>query len=252
MRDDLYSQMREQEGYYWWHVGKRKLVLRMIEKFFPAGEKELPVKILDVGCGTGIMLQELRSYGKIWGLDNNDKALQYCRQKKAGDFLLKADLEQELPFKESFFDAIMCLDVLEHVQNEELILSEFFRILKKDGVLILMVPAYQHLWSYWDRMARHYRRYNTRHLENILKQNSFKVEKLTYYYLFALLPAVIFRLFKSRRNLTAKSCSSDFIALPVLLNKFLLLLAGIERHLLSVISLPAGLSLFCLVRKEKP
>lgn len=251
MRDELYDQMREQEGYYWWHVGKRKLVLEMLKKFFSTGGIKLPAKILDVGCGTGIIMQELMSYGKIWGLDINDKALQYCHAKKAGDFLLKTDLEQELPFKESFFDAVLCLDVLEHIQNEELVLSEFFRILKKEGVLILMVPAYQYLWSYWDRMAGHYRRYNTKRLENILKQNGFKVEKLTYYNLFALLPAIIFRLIKSRFSLTAENCSSDFIALPVLLNKFLLLLAEIERQILSVINLPAGLSLFCLARKEK-
>lgn len=251
MRDDLYDQMREQEGYYWWHVGKRKLVLRMLKEFFPIGEKKLPAKILDVGCGTGIMMQELRSYGKIWGLDVNDKALQYCRAKKAGDFLFKANLEQKLPFPEDFFDLVVCLDVLEHIKKDQFVLSETKRVLRNDGFLVVIVPSYQRFFSYWDKVAGHYRRYDRKYLKNSLQQAGFSIEKISYFNLFALLPAVIIRLIKSRFNLTAEKCSSDFIALPVWLNKFLLLLAGIERHVLSVINLPAGLSLFCLARREK-
>lgn len=250
MRDDLYNQLNEQEKNYWWHVGRRKLVLKMLDNFFSIGERKIPLKILDVGCGTGIMMKELKSYGKIWGLDINDKALQYCHAKKAGDFLFKADLEQKLPFKEDFFDLIVCLDVLEHIKKDQFVLSETRRVLKKEGSLVVIVPSYQRFFSYWDKVAGHYRRYDREYLKIILQQAGFSIKKISYFNLFALLPAVIFRLIKSRQSFAVKDYSSDFIALPDWLNNFFLFLSKIERVLINSVNLPAGLSLFVVARKE--
>jgi len=250
MRDDLYEQLNEKEEHYWWHIGRRKLVLEMLKKFFWAEKREFPARTLDLGCGTGIMMQELKPYGKIWGLDSNAKALHYCREKKAGDFLFKTDLEQKLPFKKDYFDIILCMDVLEHTKKEHFVLSEARRVLKRKGYLIIMVPSYQWFFSYWDKVAGHYRRNDSKSLKIILQQTGFRTEKISYFNLFALLPAIIFRSIKSGQKLAIKDFSSDFVALPGWLNNFFLFLSRIERILINFISLPAGLSLLVVARKE--
>lgn len=251
MRRDLYDEQNRLEKYYWWHIGKRKIALEMVEKYRMKEKKRKSIRILDLGCGTGMIMKDLKPFGEIWGVDNSNDAIQYCRDKKAGDFLIRANLEKKLPFEKNIFDVVICLDVLEHIKNENLVLSEMKRILKGKGIILVTVPAYPKLFSYWDRTVGHYRRYNINHLKDIFKRNNLKIEKMSYYNLFALFPAIIFRSIKSKQSFKTKNYSSDFIALPGLFNKFLLLLSVMERNILGIINLPAGLSILCLARKEE-
>jgi 2-polyprenyl-3-methyl-5-hydroxy-6-metoxy-1,4-benzoquinol methylase len=250
MRQDLYSEMYRQEEYYWWHVGKRKIVKTLLKKY---NLLENPLaRILDVGCGTGMILKEISSQGEVWGLDNDEQALKFCR-KRGLRFLKKANLQQKLPFEDQSFDVILCLDVLEHLKNEDLSISEFRRLLKPKGMLVITVPAYPALWSYWDEISGHQRRYSPKTLVDLLKRNNFQVTKLSYFNFFVFLPVVLIRIFKSILGKKAKSrgdYTSDFIELPVFLNNFLLFLAEIERAAIIKINIPAGLSLVCLGRKK--
>ena len=65
------------------------------------------------------------------------------------DHLLCADA-MCLPFEAGTFDAIVSMDVLEHISDDALALREFYRVLKPGGRVVLMVPAYPHLWSEHD------------------------------------------------------------------------------------------------------
>lgn len=243
--------MSRQEEYYWWHVAKRELVLDWLKKYFcrVKGDKE-ELKILDVGCGTGMMAKELHFLGKVWGVDRSDAALNFCRRKDCQSIFNKGNLERKLSFSSGFFDIILCLDVLEHIKEEKGALSELGRILKTNGILLLSVPAYPCLFSYWDKVAGHYRRYNAKSLKTKLEENGFRPERLTYYNFFVLLPAIVFRLIKTLLQHRLRNINSDFIALPNFFNKFLLFLSKMERTFLLKFDFPVGLSVFCLARKQ--
>lgn len=246
MRIDLYQEMYHQEEYYWWHVGKRKLVLSLLHQYLK-GKSEL--KLADMGCGTGKMLEELEKFGQAWGYDCSPKALSFCRQ-RGHKYLSKIDVSRTLPLKDNSFNAALVLDVLEHLKDDNAAVSEYYRVLTRGGILVVTVPAYQFLWSYWDKMLGHKRRYDKKNLVSKLEKKGFVVQKICYYNTFIFPMAFIFRFLKGIFQRNNQNPGSDFISLPFYLNNFLLFLSGIERFFIQKSSLPFGLSLICIAKKE--
>ena len=95
---------------------------------------------LDVGCGDGIIAEFIKEKAKnIYGIDNDSRELDKARKRKLKVVRLDLDSEQ-IPFKVNFFDVITCLDVIEHVIDPNALLKEMYRVLKKNGTLILSTP----------------------------------------------------------------------------------------------------------------
>ncbi|MCL4397629.1 class I SAM-dependent methyltransferase [Patescibacteria group bacterium] len=235
MREDLYPEMYRQEKTYWWHVAKRQLVKRFLQ-----GKK-----ILDVGCGTGSMLSELKESGyDAYGLDGSREALVFCR-KRGLEKVKAADFEKPLPYPAGTFDTVLCLDVLEHVEHDDKLLSGIYELLQDGGRLILTVPAYQFLWTYWDEMLGHKRRYTLGQARKLVANSGLRVEKATYFFC-PHSPAFIIRLIKSRLGGRQES---DFVELPPAVNNFLLFAAAVERFLLRFINMPFGVSILIVAKK---
>jgi len=95
-------------------------------------------KVLDVGCGTGLLLSLLVKKNKTFGTDISEKAVKIAKQK--GLNVKKGDAEETFPFKTNFFDFVICKDVFEHLKNPEFTLREISRVLRKDGLLLAHVP----------------------------------------------------------------------------------------------------------------
>lgn len=102
--------------------------------------------VLEVGCGAGIISLELaKTAKKVVGVDVTETALVFGR--KLADLLGYSHVEfkkgdaENLEFEDESFDLIVCSEVLEHLLNTEKAISEFYRVLKKDGTLILTTPC---------------------------------------------------------------------------------------------------------------
>jgi SAM-dependent methyltransferase len=103
---------------------------------------------------------------------------------------------QRLPFKESSFDAVICLDVIEHVKNEKQTIKEIFRVLNYGGWLILSTVnenfpfTYDPINYFLKRFKSHLsigvwgfghkRVYNIKKLEKLLEKNGFKIKKIKF------------------------------------------------------------------------
>jgi 2-polyprenyl-3-methyl-5-hydroxy-6-metoxy-1,4-benzoquinol methylase len=139
--------------------------------------------ILDAGCGTGHNMQSVQSKGYYVGCDIMPEALEFCRSNGA-DCLVQSD-SQALGFRSSSFDMIISLDVLEHIANPMAVMSEFKRLLKDDGVLVLSVPAFRFLWSAHDESLSHFRRYNRSDFEDLVHDSGFQIKKTGYLRLYS-------------------------------------------------------------------
>lgn len=240
-----YSILYKNEESHWWPKSKRELVLFRLGNSL--GKKG---NVLDFGCGSGKMLEELDKKGFFClGLDSSKIAVKFCRQRGVKAFLADFQTLNKKYFK--CFDAVLALDVLEHIKDEGKALSCIKKFLKNSGMLVITVPAFQWLFSNWDTMLHHYRRYDKKTIIQLLERNGFKVQK-SFYWCSFLFPAIaLVRLLRRKKNLVAKS---DFEMTPQFLNGALLWIMRFENWMHGKgLHLPFGTSVFvqAVVHEEK-
>lgn len=245
MRQDLYAEMFRVEDTHWWHAHKRAVVRQFLKLYANRG------KILDVGAGTGKILAELKTEGwQVLGLDGEPEAIIWSA--KRGVEVKRLDLHKKVfPLADHSFEAVIALDLLEHVPNDREVLTEMNRVLKPGGVGVITVPAYQWLFNYWDRILGHQRRYTTGRLAKTCRQSGFEILFQSYYVSLALLPALFVRFLKAKSRPMAQEVISDFQTTPlaVISVPVLKLYFKIERWLLKYLSLPFGLSVVMVIQK---
>jgi SAM-dependent methyltransferase len=254
MRQDLYYDLYTKEQDYWWHVGKRAIVYGLLDRF---GRKRKVAgrRALDVGCGTGLNLDHLSRLAQPVGTDYYEEALQFCRE-RGHTMLCKADAA-ELPFGEGFFDIITALDVIEHLDDDVIALRELRRVLRPGGVAVISVPAYPVLWTYWDDILGHRRRYTTRTLRAAIEKAGLEVLKVSYSNMLTLFPATGVRILKALLHKASETRreprvpESDFVPLPAWLNGALIAYYRLEAWALRRINLPFGLSVACVARRKR-
>lgn len=198
-------------------------------------------RILEVGSGIGNMSKFLFRNSEILYLtDIEDKYLLRLNN-LYGHYpnvrILKYNIEQKTPGDLDRIDTIVCLNVLEHIKDDEKALFEFYKILKPGGRLILLVPAHQVLYGSMDRALCHYRRYSKSELINKLHDGGFKIEKSR----FLNLPGTI-GWFINSRILKRKTIPDLQIRFLHLLRPWLFF----EQY----IDIPFGLSIFIVAKKE--
>ena len=101
--------MYKTEESHWWFKGKRKIIFSQLEDFLH-GKKI--ARILDIGCGTGIMMKTFKSYGAVYGVDIERTALNFCLKRGLGN--IAQSNATSLPFKSNSFDIVGVFDVLYH------------------------------------------------------------------------------------------------------------------------------------------
>lgn len=108
-----------------------RAALRFLEKL-PAG-----VKVLDAPCGEGALVEDLKARKfEVWGIDIDGEGL-----KRTGlSHCVEGDLQKPLPFQEGQFDAILCVEGIEHLETPFQTIREFYRVLKPGGLLVLTTP----------------------------------------------------------------------------------------------------------------
>lgn len=241
MQKYLYQDLYNLEETHWWHINKRELI-----GFF-AKHKLLNKKgkILDVGCGTGKNIETFSKLGECWGIDTSPDAIAFCK-KRGIEKVIKGNIEK-IPFPKQSFNVITALDVLEHVDDSKS-LKEIYRVLKSNGIIIITVPALPQLWSRWDEVLHHKRRYTKKSLEKILQENNFKVLKISYVYSFMILPVFLIRLIK--KIYFKDYYPSDFKLSNPLINYLLSRICKFEKYFVTRATVPIGTSLVTIARKD--
>lgn len=241
-----YEKMYSLEDTYWWFQGRKFIIFSLLGKYSLL-KKDTPKRVIDLGCGTGLILSELNAISVPVGIDFSMTALSFCKRRGLRD-LTCADVNN-LPFADESFDLIFALDLLEHIKDDKHLLGEIRRICGPGGVLIATVPAHQYLWSEHDEALHHYRRYSAKEFHKLIVQSGFELIKYSFCISFMYFPIVIFRklqkLFKP-----SGSPKTHLILLPRWMNSFLIQLLRLEAFLIKYINFPFGVSILCIARKK--
>ena len=239
--------MLEVDEHHWWYRGRRRIIAAELAQLSIPHD---PV-ILDAGCGSGRTMVELTEIGEVHGVELDPEAADVARGRSAGEIVV-GRLEQ-LPFDESTFDLITCLDVIEHTPDDRTTLVELRRVCRPGGWLLLTVPAYQALWSTHDVANHHYRRYNRRSLRAAAAEAGWSVERMTSFNSLLLGPAAAVRLAQRRRlGRPDESYTPELKLGPTWLNGALEQpLRAEARWLTRGHTLPAGLSLLAVLQNRE-
>lgn len=239
-----YNNIYENEFSHFYYVITHKIINQLLKSHRSSFKK---IKILDAGCGCGLLMKKLKKYGGVWGIDLSSEAIKYCRQRGLNN--LKQESILKTSFNNNFFDVIVCIDVLYHkqVKNDNQALLEFYRILKPGGILILKLPAYNFLKNDHDIIVHTKHRYTKMEINNKLIKQGFKVTKTTYAFSY-LLPFLIGKkIIYSLGGLSSPTSSIQKI--PALVNNLFKFIGNFESHLLVNHSLPVGTSIFIVAQK---
>jgi SAM-dependent methyltransferase len=241
MQPDLYAEMVALEVKHFWFRARREVLEACLARFLP---ENVPRVILDAGCGTGANFGMLGRFGNAIGVDVFHDACVYATRKHPG--LIAQGKLESLPVAKASIDLAVLLDVLEHVDNQQAVLAEMQRILRLDGLLVVSVPAFQHLWSNHDVVHCHRRRYKANELRRELEKAGFHIDYLGYFntHLYGLVALTRF-LKKHRVN----EPRSDMRPPPKWLNALLYNVFRVEKFWVGRFAMPIGVSLLAVVRK---
>lgn len=244
MNKDEYQKMYNLENSYWWHVGRQSIISSFLNLYLSKKEN---LKILNIGCGTGANFKILKKFGKVTGIDSSEEALKFCHKQEFNN--VRLGKAERLDFKNESFDLITVLDVLEHLNDDQKALREFYRVLKKGGQVLITVPAYRFLWSEHDEALHHRRRYMASDLHIRLNNAGFQVLRRSYCISFAFPAILAYKLFRGLFPKSPDKPKTSYIILPKVINNFLILLLKLEAFLLKHIDFPIGTSIISLARK---
>lgn len=200
--------------------------------------------ILEIGSGIGNISKFLAHLNRNLILtDINGSYIEYLRHRFIGNPKVRIishdissiDLSHILPSK---IDAVVCINVLEHIKDDDKSLDNIYKILCKSGRLILMVPAIKILYGSLDEKIGHFRRYEKRELVKKLEYKNFAIEKIYYHNLISAMGW-----FVTGRILRKKLISSFQVKL---LDKFIPFFAEMEKR----VKIPFGLALMVICKKE--
>ncbi|MBI2386177.1 MAG: class I SAM-dependent methyltransferase [Elusimicrobia bacterium] len=199
--------------------------------------------ILEVGMGIGIFTEKLLARGKVFGVEIVPEFVAEARRRlgdRPGLEYLVADIGgPALPdsLRGRAFDTIVCMNVLEHIEDDRGTLARFLGLLKPGGNLVLVVPAHRWLFNPLDSHDGHFRRYERAELAGKLEAAGFRVVHESTFNLFGIAGWFLNGTILRRKDLPAGQMG--------LFNKVAPLLFWLEN----LVGPPVGLSLLAVGAK---
>lgn len=174
---------------------------------------KLPVKhgtLLDVGAGNGLLIKFFKAKGfTSSGIELSSELVEKMKSDPylQGVTVSTGDITQ-VKGNESY-DVVICNDVIEHIENDNLALQNLWTFVKKNGLLVVSVPAHSFLYGKRDRSWGHYRRYDKTVLLDRIKNLQGRITFCTYWNTIGFFIYFIFeRLLKKPINETVRYSSS--------------------------------------------
>lgn len=226
---------------HWWWRSREIEILAQLEKHF-AGRSD--ARILDVGCGDGLFFDELQKFGTVEGVEADPNTMT-----ENGKWTSQIHCQF---FDQTFtpghkYDAILMLDILEHMPDPDAALKHARSLLSKDGVLIATVPAFNSLWTSHDDLNHHYIRYTKKTFCPLIKSGGFSSLDSRYLFHWTCPVKLLIRMKEWMLGGEAKSPTVP----SRLVNSICKTLSRIEQATISRLPMPFGSSLMVTAKPSK-
>ena len=176
MRNDYLERYRELYQQHWWWRAREKLILETLRAHEPPGGWK---RILDVGCGDGLLFDHLKSFGEVEGVEPSAASVSEHGPHRSHIHICPFDVNFQ-PGKE--FGLILMLDVLEHLTDPAAALARALALLTPEGMLLVTVPAFNAAWTNHDLVNEHVTRYTRRTFRTVARQAGLDVQTERYFF----------------------------------------------------------------------
>lgn len=187
-------------------------------------------KLLDAGCGIGIYIQEFSNRYKIKGYGIDISSLRILNNKKIDKFLKQSNIFytqnlEKLNLGKVHFDKIICLEVLEHIENDYFALKNLYSYLKKNGRMVITVPLSRAKTNYVQKAPEKYghvrKGYSHNELKSLIKKAGFsKVEIKPYFFIFSTIAVKIQHILYKKTPFYVNAFLSPILTLISFLDDF--------------------------------
>jgi SAM-dependent methyltransferase len=247
------------EDDHYWHVHRRQIILRELEMFTKGSRTGL----MELGCGIGTVATFLNAHGyEVDYADVFESALEIAAERaraRLGDAakarcFRRVDVTQSVP---GGYRGLLLFDVIEHLPDDYRVMRivrESLPARGNDAFVMITVPAFQRLWSPWDDVEKHKRRYTRAQVVRLLERTGFAVERITYFFAPLFFAASAVKVIRMVRDALAGPTTAASITELTegqswpLLNRVMLAALSVEKPLLSHGRLPLGTSILAIAR----
>lgn len=241
---ESFAQLFDLEASNFWFRSRNQLITWALSHYFHSAKS-----FLEIGCGTGYVLdgiQKSNSNLVVHGSELYGHGLEHAAARLGEATLLQIDA-RKIPYQNEF-DVIGAFDVLEHIEEDELVLAQMHKSVKQsNGGIIITVPQHRFLWSVVDEYSHHVRRYERQELIDKIEKAGFEILRSTSF-VSSLLPLMyLSRL--SKKNKTESYDPNSEYCLPKIANDILESVLTIERMGIKAgFSYPMGGSLLVVAK----
>jgi len=250
MKPDYYKAYYHLEREHWYFKARNNIIMNYVKSLLPTDKK---LSILNVGVATGRTSELLEEYGSVTSVEYDETCYNFLEE-KLPNLKLERGTILDLHYEDNQYDVVCAFDVIEHVKDDSLAVSELNRVCKEGGLVFVTVPAYMFLWSNHDVINMHYRRYKKKQLSNLFNGFDGNLIHISYYNFFLLPLVTFYRKIVSKFSATGVNMLLDFKASGEnkSINKLLEGVFKFEKHLLTrKFRFPTGVSLILSFKKSR-
>lgn len=228
-----------------WFRARNRLIVWALETYCTNARS-----ILEIGCGTGYVMSGIAGAFPDAYLNGSEiftAGLGFAAARLPTVNFMQMDA-RNIPFYEEF-DVIGAFDVLEHIEDDQLVLAQMRNALKPGGHVVVTVPQHAWLWSAADEYACHVRRYEAVDLHKKLKSAGFKVVRTTSFVTTLFPPMMFSRFLRKKERLESFDATAELKIAPWLNGLFYRLLRAELVLIKRGINLPFGGSRLIVARR---
>ena len=231
------------EGRHFWWRSRAKYIVRVFKKYINKNSL-----LIEIGAGSGNVSRVLQNEGFKMAVGEIQLPGLYWAKKYGINDLYQFDLN--LPVFKNHFDVVCMFDVLEHLEYDDLAIKSVKTMLRKNGKVVITVPAHKWLWNRRDVIECHRRRYELKEIKNLFLQNNFKIIMCKHFFV-SILPLLVIRKFFSPAESVESSQDEirDNVKINPLINKLLCYMVTLENLILGKFSPKIGGSIAVIAEK---
>ena len=191
--------------HWWWRVREQILIGKIQDTL---KGRASPARILDVGCGAGVLFEALEPFGEVEGIESDRLAIEQSGRWRAR--IHHGELDDTFNGRQPF-DLILLLDVLEHLHHPDQVLRRATGLLSPGGCILATVPAFNWLWTSHDEINHHLKRYTASEVRALMQDAGLTILETQYLFQSLVLPKLLIR---AKEVLTASGSGIPRIPSP--------------------------------------